>query len=248
MKRSFEKTGAMAIEEDEVLHSEIDLELSLSLPYYRNLTPSSSFRRVPSPRLSTELSLSLSLSPPCSHGIINQRVETSLQIFCPQSVKLVAIPPPFPWSSENRATLLTMEELARRGFNTIEGEVQCKRCNVRAVASLQLKERFEVVIHNLLDILKIGNTSAPSKWVNPQFPSCPSCKNVNCMAPIISEKKRNINWLFLYLGETIGMCNLDQLYYFYKHNMFRITGSKIHLLLYTYIGISKQLFPSLVNI
>ncbi|KMZ62043.1 hydroxyproline-rich glycoprotein family protein [Zostera marina] len=158
--------------------------------------------------------------------------------------KPLTIPPPFPWSGEIRATVVTVAELTRRQILSIEGQVQCKRCDVRVIINFQLNQSIGVVIRHVIEILAEGNNRAPQGWATPKFPPCPSCMHANCMKPIIAQKKRDINWLFMYLGETLGTCNLEQLKYFCKHNKMHRTGSKMHLLLYAYIGISKQLHPT----
>uniref|UniRef100_A0A0E0HHS4 DUF7086 domain-containing protein n=1 Tax=Oryza nivara TaxID=4536 RepID=A0A0E0HHS4_ORYNI len=47
--------------------------------------------------------------------------------------------------------------------------------------------------------------------MNPVVPNCDNCGHEKCMRPVIATEKERINWLFLLLGETLGLRMLDQL-------------------------------------
>jgi hypothetical protein len=78
-------------------------------------------------------------------------------------------------------------------------------------------------------------------WMNPRLSRCENCNQENCVKPIIADKKRSINWLFLLLGQMLGCCTLAQLKYFCKHTKNHRTGAKDRLLYLTYLGLCKQL-------
>ncbi|RYR51030.1 hypothetical protein Ahy_A06g026083 isoform C [Arachis hypogaea] len=77
----------------------------------------------------------------------------------------------------------------------------------------------------------------------PVLPNCEFCNGKNTAVPVIAAKKRNINWLFLFLGQMIGCCKLSQLKYFCKHADIHLTGAKDRLVYYIYLGLCKQLKP-----
>ncbi|KAJ6365106.1 hypothetical protein OIU76_029972 [Salix suchowensis] len=66
----------------------------------------------------------------------------------------------------------------------------------------------------------------------------------NSAKPVIANKKRKINWLFLLLGQMLGCCTLDQLKYFCKHTKNHRTGAKDRVLFLAYLGLCKQLDPN----
>ncbi|XP_057972748.1 uncharacterized protein LOC131160890 [Malania oleifera] len=84
---------------------------------------------------------------------------------------------------------------------------------------------------------------APPAWMNPTLPDCRFCGGTNSAKPVISDKKKRINWLFLLLGQMLGCCTLQQLRYFCKHTKNHRTGDKRQLLYCTYLVMCKQLDP-----
>ncbi|BAT87407.1 hypothetical protein VIGAN_05077000 [Vigna angularis var. angularis] len=85
---------------------------------------------------------------------------------------------------------------------------------------------------------------APEVWMRPELPKCEHCGQDNSVQPSFENtKKKNINWLFLLLGQTIGCCTLAQIKYFLKHNDYHRTGSKDHVLYDSYICLCNQLIP-----
>ncbi len=85
---------------------------------------------------------------------------------------------------------------------------------------------------------------APKHWMVPRLLDCTLCHQSDCVKPIVAEKKREINWLFLLLTQTLGLCTLDQLKFFCKHNDKHRTGAKDRVLYSTYGGLLKQLNPA----
>ncbi|XP_038707333.1 uncharacterized protein LOC120002645 [Tripterygium wilfordii] len=161
----------------------------------------------------------------------------------PGEGKSDTIPAPYPWSTNQRATVHNLEYLLSKRILTISGEVQCKRCEKQYEMEYDLRERFDAVATFLLEKKSTMHERAPSVWMNPVLPSCRFCEQENSAKPVIS-KKREINWLFLLLGQTIGCCTLDQLKYFCKHTRNHRTGAKDRILYLAYLTLCKQLVPT----
>lgn len=63
------------------------------------------------------------------------------------------------------------------------------------------------------------------------------------MHRVIAAEKEHINWLFLLLGEALGLCMLDQFIFFYVYTNRRRTGAKDTMLYSTYLELCSQLAP-----
>ncbi|GAU23056.1 hypothetical protein TSUD_337040 [Trifolium subterraneum] len=183
-----------------------------------------------------------------SNNSVLKRRQSSQQPSCAtkrRKLKTGTIPPPFPWATSKRATLHTLDHLlSELKLKTISGTLQCKSCKFQQEVQIDLVENFKKVtefmeenIHEMLD-------RAPDIWLHPVLPKCQSCGKEKAMEPL-NTKKRNINWLFLLLSQTIGCCTLDDLKYFCKHNDTHRTGAKDRLLYSTYFGLCKQLQPNI---
>ncbi|RZS00433.1 hypothetical protein BHM03_00030139 [Ensete ventricosum] len=155
------------------------------------------------------------------------------------------IKPPFAWATDRRATVHTLHHLVSGGITEIHGESQCKRCEERRLIRYDLVKKFAAVAGFFCANQHLMHDRAPSKWMHPTFPDCEACGQRNCMRPILAEKKREMNWLFMLLGQTLGYCTHRQLKYFCKYNGNHRTGAKNRLLYLTYRSLCKQLDPSL---
>ncbi|KAF3435608.1 hypothetical protein FNV43_RR22699 [Rhamnella rubrinervis] len=162
----------------------------------------------------------------------------------PREGKSETVPAPFPWATTHRATVHSYDYLVGKQIFTITGEVQCKRCERQYEMEYDLKEKFNEVAVFIFNNKCTMHDRAPSVWMNPVLPTCKSCKQENSAKPIISEKKKTINWLFLLLGQMLGCCTLEQLKYFCKHTKNHRTGAKDRVLYLTYLGLCKQLDPT----
>ncbi|KAL5542142.1 hypothetical protein UlMin_009852 [Ulmus minor] len=154
------------------------------------------------------------------------------------------IPPPFPWATNQRAVIHSLEGLASKGITTITGQVQCKQCNQQYNMSYDLQTVFGTIRNFLGRELVNLYDRAPKMWMNPVLPRCEHCGQRNAAKPIMPIKKRQINWLFLLLGQLLGCCTLNQLKYFCKHSNIHRTGAKDRLVYLAYLGLSKQLDPN----
>ncbi|CAN1805720.1 hypothetical protein LINPERHAP1_LOCUS24372 [Linum perenne] len=157
--------------------------------------------------------------------------------------KSVTIPPPYPWATDRRAKIHTMEYLIAHGLTTIKGEVECKRCNKKYEMSFELMSKFKEVAGYIRENKYTMNDRAPKAWSDPTLGDCSVCGLRECVKPVI-KKRRDINWLFLLLGQWIGCCKLLDLKYFCKHTSNHRTGAKDRVLYLTYLALCKQLEPS----
>ncbi|KAL8205253.1 hypothetical protein R6Q57_008804 [Mikania cordata] len=130
------------------------------------------------------------------------------------------------------------------GIHVISGDVQCKRCNRQYQIKHDVKAKFGEISRYVIDNKYKMNDRAPPKWLNPVLPNCRFCDQENCVKPITAQNKKDINWLFLLLGQMLGCCTLAQLKYFCKHTRNHQTGAKDRVFFLTYLGLCKQLEPS----
>ncbi|OMO63447.1 hypothetical protein COLO4_32442 [Corchorus olitorius] len=161
----------------------------------------------------------------------------------PRDGRSVTIEPPFPWATEYRATVHSLEHLVSKKIFTITGEVQCRRCERQYEIAYDLRERFSEVGSFLARNMNTMHDRAPQVWMTPALPKCRFCDQENSAKPLIAEKKKSINWLFLLLGQMLGCCTLEQLKYFCKHTRNHRTGAKDRVLYLTYLQLCKQLDP-----
>ncbi|XP_060206942.1 uncharacterized protein LOC132634848 [Lycium barbarum] len=154
------------------------------------------------------------------------------------------VSPPYPWATNKRAIVHSLNVLYSNQIFTIKGDVQCKRCEKKYEMEFNLREKFEQ-IGTFIALNKASmHDRAPDIWMNPIFPTCKFCKQENSVKPIIATKKKEINWLFLLLGQFLGCCTLEQLKYFCKHNKNHRTGAKDRVLYLTYLTLCRQLDSS----
>ncbi|CAL1379160.1 unnamed protein product [Linum trigynum] len=157
--------------------------------------------------------------------------------------KSETIPAPYPWATNQRARIHTMSHLMSQGITSITGQVQCKKCEERYEMSYDLVSKFEEVAAFISENKYTMHDRAPAVWSDPTLPDCRACGGTDCAKPVMA-KKRDINWLFLLLGQLIGCCKLWDLKYFCKHTSNHRTGAKDRVLYLTYLALCKQLVPS----
>ncbi|GAV80523.1 hypothetical protein CFOL_v3_23984 [Cephalotus follicularis] len=162
----------------------------------------------------------------------------------PRDGKSDVVPAPYPWATAQRATVHSLNYMVSKQIFTITGDVQCKRCEKPYVMEYDLRDKFVEVGSFVAEHRSIMHDRAPSVWMNPVLPTCKFCEHENSVKPVIAEKKKAINWLFLLLGQMLGCCTLEQLKYFCKHTKNHRTGAKDRVLYLTYLGLCKQLDPN----
>ncbi|XP_055819518.1 uncharacterized protein LOC129888590 [Solanum dulcamara] len=158
--------------------------------------------------------------------------------------KSETIPPPYPWATNRRAMVHSLNVLNSNRISTITGEVQCRKCERKYEIGFNLHEKFAQVGSFISLNKEFMRDRAPNIWMNPVYPNCKYCEQENSVRPIIASKKQSINWLFLLLGQFIGCCTLKQLKYFCKHNNKHRTGANDRVLYQTYLTLCWQLDSS----
>ncbi|XP_074338028.1 uncharacterized protein LOC141675216 [Apium graveolens] len=154
------------------------------------------------------------------------------------------IPQPYPWATTKRATVHTLSYLDSKQIKVISAEVQCKRCERQYQMELDLHDKFIEIGSFMAKHKASMHDRAPASLMNPVLPTCKFCNQENSVKPVISDKKKTINWLFLLLGQMLGCCTLEQLKYFCKHTKNHRTGAKDRVLYLAYLAICKQLDPN----
>ncbi|KAL3843472.1 hypothetical protein ACJIZ3_000875 [Penstemon smallii] len=198
------------------------------------------------PHIPPPLSLSNSIPIPSPTSTVPTRQTRSRRnpSQTPREGKSATVPPPFPWATNLRATVHSLNYLLTNQINTINGDVQCKRCERQYKISFNLQEKFNDIGSYIAQNKAQMHDRAPAVWMIPAFPTCRFCEQENSAKPVIADKKKAINWLFLLLGQMLGCCTLDQLKYFCKHTKNHRTGAKDRVLYLTYLGLCKQLNPN----
>lgn len=153
------------------------------------------------------------------------------------------IQPPFPWATNIRGVIHSLEYLESRQITTITGEVQCRHCEKKYQVSCDLKEKFAEVEKIFRVMKRVMRERVPPMWTNPEHRKCALCGRERGVKPVIADRKCQINWLFMLLEQTLGYATLEQLKNFCKHSKSHRTGAKDRVLYLTYLGLCKMLDP-----
>lgn len=152
-------------------------------------------------------------------------------------------PPPFPWATKTAGTHPTLAELIERGIASVQGEVRCKRCDAGKTISYEIRAKFEELSGFIIRNVEAMHDRAPPDWMCPALPDCDKCGQKNSLRPVIAAEKWRINWMFLLLGQTLGLCTLEQLKHFCARTRQHRTGAKDRVLYSTYMELCNQLCP-----
>ncbi|KAL8540265.1 hypothetical protein ACS0TY_001743 [Phlomoides rotata] len=162
----------------------------------------------------------------------------------PPPGKLVTFPPPYPWAGDRSCIVHTLTHLYSQNIFIISGDARCKKCEQAYKIEYNLEEKYREVFNFIAENIENMNDRAPRIWMSPALLNCGHYNERNSLKPVISEKKKSINWLFLFLGQMLGCCTLDQLRYYCKHSNIHRTGAKDRLVFYTYMDLCNQLQPN----
>ncbi|KAJ8767141.1 hypothetical protein K2173_013538 [Erythroxylum novogranatense] len=164
----------------------------------------------------------------------------------PREGRSETVPVLYPWATDRRARVHSLEYLRSKQIDTISGLVQCKKCDRKYKLGFNLEEKFAEIGNFIARYKSLmhDRAVAPAFWLNPVFPKCKYCNFENGVRPVMAENKKEINWLFLLLGQMLGFLTLEQLKYFCKHTKNHRTGAKDRVLYLTYLGLCKQLDPN----
>ncbi|PIN22120.1 hypothetical protein CDL12_05166 [Handroanthus impetiginosus] len=178
-------------------------------------------------------------------GVSRMRRPRRTPSTAPGQGKTVTIPPPYPWSTDRRAAVHKLSYLLDKQITTISGDVQCNKCEQIYTMSFDLESKFNEVTSFIVENKPMMHQRAPKLWLSPNYAMCIYCNHQDSVVkPVISPKKRSINWLFMMLGQTLGTCTLEQLKYFCKHTKNHRTGAKDRVLYLTYLTLCRQLDPN----
>ncbi|KAL4195996.1 hypothetical protein AMTRI_Chr04g243840 [Amborella trichopoda] len=136
------------------------------------------------------------------------------------------VEPQFIWAVNLRAL----------GIRWVGGQVKCKHCNKVDYLEIEIKKKYLELMYFVQSNLSDMRDRAPKDWTTPKD---------EAGKPVVSDKKKMINWLFLLLTQSLGHLTLEQLKYFCKHN--KRTGAKDRGLHLTYLGLLRQLDPTKFN-
>ncbi|KAF5186227.1 hydroxyproline-rich glycoprotein family protein [Thalictrum thalictroides] len=153
--------------------------------------------------------------------------------------------PPFPWATNDEATVHSLLYLRSKNITKISGKVQCMRCNTNYMHEFDLEEKFSGIVEYIYENKERMGGRATKQWRVPNCLTCNHCGEPNCVRPVPPDNNRNekINWLFLLLGQFLGYCTLQQLHYFCKHSGYHRIGARDRVLYITYLALCKQLDP-----
>ncbi|XP_008447299.1 uncharacterized protein LOC103489770 [Cucumis melo] len=154
------------------------------------------------------------------------------------------IEPPYPWSTNRRAMVRTLNDLRSSQILQITGDVRCRQCQIEYTIEYDMVSKFEEIASFVEENKNLFRDRAPRSWMNPNYPTCRFCGHENGARPVIPDEWRKINWLFLLLGEMLGVLNLNHLKYFCSYTNNHRTGAKNRLLYLTYITLCHQVDPS----
>ncbi|KAM0921553.1 hypothetical protein ACQ4PT_006750 [Festuca glaucescens] len=153
--------------------------------------------------------------------------------------------PPFPWATNRVAIHHPISHLSALGITTVDGEVQCIRCNARKTISYDIASKFQEIRDFVSRNVHDMDDRAPAAWLNQTglLRDCDGCGQRGTVRPVIPAEKERINWVFLLLGQKLGLCTLDQLKYFCAQTRRHRTGAKDRVLYSTYMELCNQLCP-----
>jgi hypothetical protein len=157
----------------------------------------------------------------------------------------IASQAPFPWATNRVAIHHAIAHLSALGITTVEGEVHCSRCTTRKTVSYDIAAKFQEVRDFVCRNVHDMDDRAPEAWLNPKsrLLDCDGCGQRSSVRPVIPADKERINWVFLLLGQTLGLCTLEQLKYFCARTRQHRTGAKDRVLYSTYMELCNQLCP-----
>ncbi|XP_057512764.1 formin-like protein 6 [Actinidia eriantha] len=164
-------------------------------------------------------------------------------------------PPPYPWATKevgnHRAGVRSLHDLRSNGITMISGRVICRFCNTQTTIKYNVLQRFSLL---KTFIRRNKNTmtelrEAPEAWKNPEekLRRCMErdrgCGQNNALIPYNAVPPRSMNWLFMLLGQTLGLCTTDDLQYLVNER----SDNKPRLLYLAFLSLCKQLKPDEPN-
>ncbi|OMO72706.1 hypothetical protein CCACVL1_17637 [Corchorus capsularis] len=240
-------------DEDEETQGGLDLSLSIRPPWLPPQPPSQAVLLPASAPPHHQEAASVNRNNPLRLEVItdtatgpvssyHQRPRARRNPFqAPKKGKSETVAPPYPWATTRRATVHSLEDLLSHGVFMISGDLECRECQEIVKIEYNLEEKFKEIADFIVKNKSGMHHRAPDVWMSPKLENCRNC-GVD-LKPVFNKKK-DINWLFLLLGNMLGCCKLSELKYFCKHTKNHRTGAKDRVLYLTYLGLCKQLDPN----
>uniref|UniRef100_A0A803P1E2 DUF7086 domain-containing protein n=1 Tax=Cannabis sativa TaxID=3483 RepID=A0A803P1E2_CANSA len=149
---------------------------------------------------------------------------------------------PYPWAKKKPGFIHSMEYLVNNKIVMIGGMVNCDKCKKSFKMELELMSHYNRLKSYIAQEKGVMNDRAPEIWLNPIRPNCIYCHS-DKTTPVVASKDEEINWLFLLLGQWLGICTLTHLKFFCMCTKNHRTGAKDRVLYLTYLDLCKQLTP-----
>lgn len=217
-----------------------DIDLSLSLGLQSPLPPLVTPSQSPLHHFAQDLSLSTHQVKISSRSHQRRRKNPTGGMHESETIPRI-----YPWGTDKRATVCGIKDLISQNISTITGKLKCKKCVQTFELGFDLVGKYAEVARYILTQEDTMHTRASEHWMRPTLPTCTLCGQENSAEPIIGENDE-INWLFLFLSQTVGCCNFNQLKYFCKYTDNHQTAAKDRLLYLAYLTLCKQLDPDFV--
>ncbi|KAI3829979.1 hypothetical protein L1987_04111 [Smallanthus sonchifolius] len=116
-----------------------------------------------------------------------QRRNRRKQTLAPPQGKTLVIKPPFPWATDRRAKVHSLNYLTTdQHIKTISGDVECKRCQKQYQIEFNLEEKFNEISDYVETHMYEFRDRAPPEWMNPTLPKCKFCDQENSVKPVVT--------------------------------------------------------------
>ncbi|XP_028789315.1 uncharacterized protein LOC114745319 [Neltuma alba] len=102
---------------------------------------------------------------------------------------VLTIEPPYPWASNMRAKVLSIEELISKNILFITGDVHCRECKKQFQMEYDLLSKFSEVVSFLVNENDKMHNRAPEVWLKPEDLDCTSASIL-----AITELRPKIDW------------------------------------------------------
>ncbi|GER28962.1 hydroxyproline-rich glycoprotein family protein [Striga asiatica] len=102
----------------------------------------------------------------------------------PSAGKSPTIPPPYPWATDRRATVHSLDYLISRQISAVSGDVECKRCERRYSVEFDLRQKFSEVGSYIAAHKSSMHQRAPAGWCSPALLRCRFCEQDNSARPL----------------------------------------------------------------
>ncbi|KAF4353400.1 hypothetical protein G4B88_007182 [Cannabis sativa] len=132
---------------------------------------------------------------------------------------------PYPWAKKKPGFIHSMEYLVNNKIVMIGGMVNCDKCKKSFKMELELMSHYNRLKSYIAQEKGVMNDRAPEIWLNPIRPNCIYCHS-DKTTPVVASKDEEINWLFLLLGQWLGICTLTHLKFFCMCTKNHRTGAK----------------------